>query len=226
MGELAQPRSRSGRPHRGRAGQQPRIQSRPGVRHRDDQVRRAARSGDGRALRRRRRRHARQIDHHRDDRLRPAAVRRRSELRRRRHRSATRRRQPIGQERSFVAEACEFDRSFHNLRPRVAIITNIEEDHLDCYKDIDEIVEAFRTFVNLVPADGLIIANGRTRTSPRRSSGRPIGERQTCGAATGEGDLEHAPHRHRKRLPRRRSLVQRASPSRRFARFRVPASTT
>ena len=37
---------------------------------------------------------------------------------------------------AFVAEACEFDRSFHKLHPRVAIITNIEEDHLDCYKNI------------------------------------------------------------------------------------------
>jgi UDP-N-acetylmuramate--alanine ligase len=42
---------------------------------------------------------------------------------------------------AFVAEACEFDRSYHRLLPRVAIITNIEEDHLDCYKDIDEIVD-------------------------------------------------------------------------------------
>ena len=65
-----------------------------------------------------------------------------------------------GKGRAFVAEACEFDRSFHNLRPRVAILTNIEEDHLDCYKDIAEIVESFRTFARLVPADGLIIANG------------------------------------------------------------------
>ncbi|CAN5455245.1 UDP-N-acetylmuramate--L-alanine ligase [soil metagenome] len=61
---------------------------------------------------------------------------------------------------SFVAEACEFDRSFHHLSPRVAIITNIEEDHLDCYKDIDEIVESFRKFAALVPDDGLIIAGG------------------------------------------------------------------
>ncbi|MEA2709418.1 MAG: UDP-N-acetylmuramate--alanine ligase [Phycisphaerales bacterium] len=60
----------------------------------------------------------------------------------------------------FVAEACEFDRSFHALRPKVAMLLNIEEDHLDCYKDIDEIVESFRTFAKLVPADGLIIANG------------------------------------------------------------------
>jgi UDP-N-acetylmuramate--alanine ligase len=62
---------------------------------------------------------------------------------------------------AFVAEACEFDRSFHKLSPRVAIITNIEEDHLDCYKDgIDEIVESFRHFAQLVPGNGLILANG------------------------------------------------------------------
>jgi len=64
-----------------------------------------------------------------------------------------------GRGRAFVAEACEFDRSFHNLRPRVAAITNIEADHLDCYKDLDEIVESFRKFATLVPADGLILAN-------------------------------------------------------------------
>jgi UDP-N-acetylmuramate--alanine ligase len=60
----------------------------------------------------------------------------------------------------FVAEACEFDRSFHALRPKVAMLLNIEEDHLDCYKDLDEIIESFRAFAKLVPPDGLIIANG------------------------------------------------------------------
>ncbi|MCC6423838.1 MAG: UDP-N-acetylmuramate--L-alanine ligase [Phycisphaerales bacterium] len=64
-----------------------------------------------------------------------------------------------GSSRFFVAEACEFDRSFHKLHPTVAIITNIEEDHLDCYKDIDQIVESFRQFAQLVPSDGLIISN-------------------------------------------------------------------
>ncbi|HEX4796648.1 MAG TPA: UDP-N-acetylmuramate--L-alanine ligase, partial [Humisphaera sp.] len=61
---------------------------------------------------------------------------------------------------TFVAEACEYDRSFHNLHPRIACITNIEADHLDCYKDLDDIIESFRTFAQLVPADGLILANG------------------------------------------------------------------
>lgn len=62
---------------------------------------------------------------------------------------------------AFVAEACEFDRSFHHLQPRVAVITNIEEDHLDCYTDINDIVASFRHFASLIPDDGLIIANGK-----------------------------------------------------------------
>ena len=60
----------------------------------------------------------------------------------------------------FVAEACEFDRSFHRLHPTIALITNIEEDHLDCYKDIHEIVASFTAFARLVPPHGLIIAGG------------------------------------------------------------------
>lgn len=63
----------------------------------------------------------------------------------------------------FVAEACEYDRSFHNLRPRVAIITNIEADHLDCYKNLDDIIASFRHFVGIVPPDGRIITLGNDR---------------------------------------------------------------
>src|SRR5580704_1383272 len=71
----------------------------------------------------------------------------------------------------FVAEACEFDRSFHNLRPKVAVITNIEKDHLDYYKDIDEIVASFRTFAQRVPPDGIIIAHGNDRRVAQALSG-------------------------------------------------------
>jgi UDP-N-acetylmuramate--alanine ligase len=62
---------------------------------------------------------------------------------------------------AFVVEACEYDRSFHNLHPTVCLITNIEADHLDCYKDLDDIVAAFRHFAGLVPPTGRIIANGQ-----------------------------------------------------------------
>ncbi len=60
----------------------------------------------------------------------------------------------------FIAEACEFDRSFHSLRPTVAVVTNIELDHLDCYRDLDEINESFATFCRLLPTHGRLITNG------------------------------------------------------------------
>ncbi|MEW6358230.1 MAG: UDP-N-acetylmuramate--L-alanine ligase [Planctomycetota bacterium] len=63
----------------------------------------------------------------------------------------------------FVAEACEYRRSFHSLHPHVAVITNIEEDHLDYYHDIHEITESFREFASQVPGDGLIVANTQDR---------------------------------------------------------------
>jgi len=59
----------------------------------------------------------------------------------------------------FVAEACEYDRSFLNLVPKRAIITNVEEDHLDIYKDIDDICAAFGEFVNKIPKDGTVFYN-------------------------------------------------------------------
>lgn len=52
----------------------------------------------------------------------------------------------------FVAEACEFNRSFHAHRPTLALINNVEEDHLDCYGSLDEIVKSFRAFAGLLPA--------------------------------------------------------------------------
>lgn len=65
----------------------------------------------------------------------------------------------VGRGDHFIAEACEYDRSFHNLYPHVAVITNIEEDHLDYYKDIYEIVVAFRTFARLIPSSGMLVGN-------------------------------------------------------------------
>jgi len=61
----------------------------------------------------------------------------------------------------FVAEACEYDRSFLNLKPKIACILNIEQDHLDYYRDEDEIVEAFSEFALGTKLDGVVIANGQ-----------------------------------------------------------------
>ncbi len=66
----------------------------------------------------------------------------------------------IGRGGVFLAEACEFKRSFLKLRPTVAVILNIDADHLDCYKDIDEIEQTFGEYLDLLPENGLAIGNG------------------------------------------------------------------
>jgi len=65
----------------------------------------------------------------------------------------------LGKGEFFVAEACEFDRSFLNLQPKMSIVTNIEEDHLDYFKSLKEIQGAFADFVSLLPEDGFLVLN-------------------------------------------------------------------
>ena len=67
----------------------------------------------------------------------------------------------VADSKYFVAEACEYDRSFLNLKPKIACILNIEQDHLDYYKDEDEIVEAFGEFALGTKPGGTVIANGQ-----------------------------------------------------------------
>ena len=60
----------------------------------------------------------------------------------------------------FLTEACEFNASFLHLRPTIAVVTNIEEDHLDFYRDIDDIQQTFGKFLALLPPTGYAIGNG------------------------------------------------------------------
>lgn len=60
----------------------------------------------------------------------------------------------------FLAEACEYTNSFLNFCPTVAVITNIEEDHLDFFKDLDDIIASFRKFAMLTLNCGFVIACG------------------------------------------------------------------
>lgn len=66
----------------------------------------------------------------------------------------------LGGKEVFVAEACEFHGSFLEMSPTTAVILNIEEDHLDYYKDIYDICNAFGKFLALLPEDGLAIGWG------------------------------------------------------------------
>ncbi len=66
----------------------------------------------------------------------------------------------IGKGDYFVAEACEYTNSFLSFFPRMEIILNIEEDHLDFFKDIEDIRASFKRFMELLPSDGCLIING------------------------------------------------------------------
>lgn len=65
-----------------------------------------------------------------------------------------------GSSGDFIVEACEFNNSFLHFCPTVAIITNIDEDHLDFFGDIDHIEEAFHKYTLLLPENGWCIAWG------------------------------------------------------------------
>jgi UDP-N-acetylmuramate--alanine ligase len=83
-----------------------------------------------------------------------------------------------GQGQSFVIEADEYDRMFLGLKPLVAVVTNVEHDHPDCYPTLADMQEAFQAFVKLLPLEGLLIGYGRDTfvqrlVSERRAAGLP-----------------------------------------------------
>lgn len=65
----------------------------------------------------------------------------------------------IGKSEHFITEACEYVESFLKFFPFIGIILNIDEDHLDYFKDIYHIKDAFKKFIDLIPEEGYLIAN-------------------------------------------------------------------
>ena len=66
----------------------------------------------------------------------------------------------VGKGDTIIAESCEYCNSFLNFFPTTAVVLNIDEDHLDFFKDLADIQASFRRFAQLVPAGGFVIANG------------------------------------------------------------------
>ena len=66
----------------------------------------------------------------------------------------------VGGPEVFVTEACEYTNSFLHFFPKIGIILNIDADHLDFFKDLDDIRCSFRKFAELIPEDGALIING------------------------------------------------------------------
>ena len=66
----------------------------------------------------------------------------------------------VGKGDIIVVESCEYYNSFHNFYPTVAVILNVDSDHLDFFKDLDDLKVSFRKFASLVPGRGHIVCNG------------------------------------------------------------------
>lgn len=65
----------------------------------------------------------------------------------------------VGGQKTFLMEACEYTNSFLSFFPKISIILDIDADHLDFFKDLDDIRHSFRRFAELLPEDGTLIMN-------------------------------------------------------------------
>src|SRR5262245_11081066 len=63
----------------------------------------------------------------------------------------------LGKSQYLVAEADESDRSFLSLSPILAVVTNIDREHMDCYRDMDDVEQTFLTFMDRVPFYGMVV---------------------------------------------------------------------
>jgi len=69
----------------------------------------------------------------------------------------------LGNSKYFVVEACEYKESFLNLNPKILVILNIDNDHLDYYGNIENIKNAFIKLINKVPKDGFVVYNSEDK---------------------------------------------------------------
>ena len=91
----------------------------------------------------------------------------------------------FGRNDLVVAEADESDRSLLRLRPKAAVVTNIEFDHPDFYASLDEVVETFSTFVASLPADGHLVTWAGDPRCLDLAAGAPC-KATTYGFASGD----------------------------------------
>jgi UDP-N-acetylmuramate--alanine ligase len=91
----------------------------------------------------------------------------------------------LGRGQYLVAEADESDRSFLKLPPRFAVMTNIDREHLEAYRDFDDLKGAFVQFANSVPANGVVIL---CCDDPHLADIRPAIKRHVVTSGLGEKD--------------------------------------
>ena len=79
----------------------------------------------------------------------------------------------VGKSDVFLTEACEYTNSFLSLFPKIAVILNMDADHLDFFKDLDDIRRSFRRYAQQVPADGTLVINADTPAYETITDGLP-----------------------------------------------------
>ncbi len=80
----------------------------------------------------------------------------------------------VGKGDTIILESCEYCNSFLRFFPTVAVVLNVEEDHLDFFKDLDDIKSSFRRFAQLVPPEGRVVANADNPGAMDALKGLPL----------------------------------------------------
>ena len=65
----------------------------------------------------------------------------------------------LGKGDTIILESCEYYNSYHSFSPTIAVILDVDDDHLDFFGDLEHVKESFRIFAERTPADGLVVAN-------------------------------------------------------------------
>ena len=95
----------------------------------------------------------------------------------------------VGKGDTIILESCEYCNSFLSFFPTVAVILNVEADHLDFFKDLEDIKRSFRKFAELVPAGGFVVAD---RDDPHTMDALEGLDRQMVTFGLEEGDVHAA----------------------------------
>ena len=80
----------------------------------------------------------------------------------------------VGKGDTIILESCEYCNSFLHFFPTVAVVLNVEADHLDFFKDLDDIKRSFRRFAQLTPPDGRIVVNADDEGAMDALKGLPL----------------------------------------------------
>jgi len=92
----------------------------------------------------------------------------------------------VGEGETIILESCEYCNSFLSFFPTVAVILNIEADHLDFFKDLADIQTSFAAFAALVPPDGVVVANAEDENTMQALAGK---QRNLLTFGLTEGDV-------------------------------------